>query len=104
MERQGGAWSVPETTPAPTVPNAPDPVVGKWLLGGSSLIVLEADHTISGGRHGSWDYTCTTNGGRNYELHWQPPKDWVDYLVLSADGRMLDGHTRHDKPYSAARQ
>jgi hypothetical protein len=84
-------------SPAP-VPEGPsrgwDPVVGPWLLEGRSKLTLGADHLISGDRHGSWRYTMTTGVGRNYELHWHPPKDWVDYVVLSSDGRTLDGKTR----------
>ena len=64
--------------------------------------MLAADHAITGSREGSWTYTCTTGGGRNYELHWAH-KDWVDYLILSGDGKSLDGHTRDNKPISAFR-
>ena len=106
LERRVAVW---ETAAAanpsePAATNGPDPVVGKWLLGGNTPIVLGADYSITGGRHGWWSYSSNTDGGRNYELHWKPPKDLTDYLVLSSDGKTLDGHTRHDKPYSASRQ
>ena len=77
-------------------PQETDPVAGRWLLEGRSLLTLESDHTITGDRHGFWRYTCTTNGGRNYELHWKLPKDWVDYLVLSGDGKNMAGKTRNN--------
>ena len=96
------------SAPPPGVPEAPsqgwDPVVGQWLLEGRSPITLGADHTIEGGRHGTWNYSCTTNGGRNYELHYPPPKSWTDYVVLSGDGRTLAGKTRNNQPISAYRQ
>ena len=72
------------------------------MLEGRSPLVLTADHAITGSREGIWTYTCTTGGGRNYELHWAH-KDWVDYLVLSGDGKSLDGHTHDHKPISAFR-
>ena len=78
-------------------------MIGQWLLEGRSPLTLQPDHSISGDRHGTWVYTCTTNGGRNYELHWKPPKNWVDYLVLSGDGKTLYGKTRNSRPISAYR-
>ena len=115
MERQIGVWLPPapanaaapvnaaEATPSVSVPastpNAtfqePDPVIGDWLLENRSHLTLGADHTISGDRHGYWRCTATTNGGRNYEMHWNPPKNWVDYLVLSSDGKTLEGKSRN---------
>ena len=92
------------SAPPAAAPEAPsrgwDPVIGQWLLEGRSSLTLGADHTISGDRHGTWYYTSTTNGGRNYELHWNPPKRWVDYLVLSGDGKTMGGKTRESKPIS----
>ncbi len=79
-------------------------MIGHWLLEGRSSLMLGADHTISGGRRGTWRYTCTTDGGRNYELHWTPPKYWVDYLVLSGDGKTMGGKTRENKSISYFRQ
>ena len=110
VERQTGAWlpSAPanaaaEATPSVSVPastpNAtfqePDPVIGDWLLESRSHLALGADHAISGDRHGYWRYTSTTSSGRNYEMHWNPPKNWVDYLVLSSDGKSLEGKSRN---------
>ncbi len=121
VERQIGLWTpanAPAVPPAPAVaaatpsvsappaaiPAAPsqgwDPVIGQWLLEGRSSLTLGADHTISGDRHGTWYYSCTTNGGRNYELRWKPPKHWVDYLVLSGDGKTMGGKTRDNQPIS----
>ena len=94
------ASPTPPAAPPATVPDEPsqgwDPVIGPWLLEGRSRLTLGADHTITGDRTGYWSYTCTTGGGRNYELHWKPPKNWVDYLVLSGDGRTMDGKTRNN--------
>ena len=114
-ERQVGVWSPPppaalagapaavEATPSVSAPPAaPDPVVGAWLLASGSPITLNADHAITGSRAGIWRYTCTTNGGRNYELHWSH-KNWEDYLELSSDGRSLAGHSKDNKPISLSR-
>ncbi len=95
------------TAPAPQVsatplPDWPDPVIGQWLLDGRSRITLGADYTITGDRSGVWYYTCTTNDGRNYELHWKH-KGSVDYLVLSPDGKMMGGKSRNG-PVSYSRQ
>jgi hypothetical protein len=122
VERQAGAWpppapandaaptnaaapasaiaaATPSVSAPPGAPDAtfqgPDPVIGDWLLENRSHLALGADHTISGDRHGYWRYTCTTNGGRNYEMHWNPPKNWSDYLVLSSDGKTLEGKSRN---------
>ena len=117
VERQVGVWSPPAaaaTAPAtlaaappasvPTAapPAATDPVVGAWLLASGSPFTLMTDHAITGSREGTWRYTWTTNGGRNYELHWTH-KDWVDYMVLSSDGKSLAGHSKNNKPVSAVR-
>ncbi len=53
-----------------------------------------------------WKYcrAYTDGKGRRYELHYSPPKNWVDYLSLSSDGNTLDGHTRSDKPMHLYRQ
>ena len=110
VERQEGGWPSPPPAPSPSpataavAATAPDPVVGQWNLKGTTSLVLTPDGGITGGRHGSWVYTCTTNAGRNYELHWLPPKDWVDYLVLTADGKGLNGKTKGDQPIAAYRQ
>jgi hypothetical protein len=90
--------STPPPLPQPSYGS--DPVIGQWLLEGRSQLTLGADHSISGSRSGTWSYTCTTGGGRNYELHWKPPKKWVDYLVLAADGRTMSGKTRKNEPVS----
>ena len=117
VERQVGVWSPPPAVgaapatvePTPLVsappaatPSASDPVVGAWLLASGSPFTLMADHAITGSREGTWRYTWTTNGGRNYELHWAH-KDWVDYMVLSNDGKSLAGHSKSNKPVSAVR-
>lgn len=81
-----------------------DPVVGQWMMESGSSLTLEADHSISGDRHGMWAYKGANDKGRNYELHWNPPKDWIDYLVLSSDGNSLNGHTRGSKAMSVYRQ
>jgi hypothetical protein len=90
-------------TPVPALP-APsygsDPAIGEWLMDGRSPITLGPDHAISGSRHGTWCYTCTTGDGRNYELHWKPPKNWVDSLVLAGDGRTMAGKTRQSEHIS----
>ena len=66
-ERQVGVWAPPAAIVAVANTNpAPDPVVGKWLLEGRSSLMLEADNTVTGDRHGGWLYTCDTSGGRNY--------------------------------------
>jgi hypothetical protein len=80
-----------------------DPVVGSWLLEGRSPLELNADHTISGDRHGRWVAPRSDDGKRHYELYWNPPKDWIDYLVLSDDGRTLNGTTRGGEAISAYR-
>ena len=119
IERQAGAW--PTATPVPPTgapttaatvaaaaptpaPDGAEPIIGRWILDGRSPITLEADHSITGDREGFWNYTCTTNAGRNYELHWKPPKDWIDYMVLSSDAKMLDGKTRKGKRILAYRR
>ena len=94
--------SAPPPASPPSSVQAADPVVGPWMLEGRSPLMLAADHAITGSREGIWTYTGTTGGGRNYELHWSH-KDWVDYLVLSSDGKNLDGHTRGNQPISASR-
>ena len=92
----------PPATPDPSSTGS-DPVIGQWLLENRSPLTLEANHTVTGGRHGEWRYVCTTNEGRNYEVHFKPPKGWADYVVLSSDGRRLDGHTREHRPISYVR-
>jgi hypothetical protein len=87
------------TPPAPAVPAAPaveaaDPVVGEWWTESHNAIELNPDHTLSGGRHGTWICTSTTEGARTYQLYFPPPKNWTDYLTLSADGKSLTGKTR----------
>jgi hypothetical protein len=95
-------------TPTKTVPAAQeppagqDPVIGQWSNGGSPLI-LGADGTITGGRHGTWQYHGIVEGGRHYELHWNPPKNWSDWVNISADGNRLEGHSR-GKSVSYVRQ
>lgn len=93
--------------PAPPTPNSDDaedeqaapqgqysdPVVGEWHLPSGSALTLGADHTVSGDRAGTWQYTGTTDGGRNYEIHWQN-KDWVDYITLSGDNQTMTGKSR----------
>src|SRR5439155_4978653 len=85
------AASAASTSPAPG--NALDPVVGQWWLENRTLVILGADHTITGGRHGTWVCTNSTEGRRAYQLHFPPPKNWTDYLTLSEHGRSLTGHT-----------
>ncbi len=80
---------------ATPLPDWPDPVIGPWRLDGNSQITLGADYTITGDRGGVWYYTCTTNAGRNYELHWSGKHSWVDYLVLSSDGKTVGGKSRN---------
>lgn len=106
-ETQAGEWTLPPArvvaaapTPTPAAPSvaapAPetDPVVGDWTWPNHGPVLLKADHSIQGSRHGTWKYTATTDAGRNYEMHWAH-KGWVDYVVLSSDGKLLDGK-RHD--------
>lgn len=85
-------------TPAPPAPkvavDAADPVVGEWWTESHNALQLNPDHTLSGGRHGTWICTSTAEGARTYELYFPPPKNWTDYLTLSADGKSLTGHTR----------
>ena len=38
--------------------------------------------------------TVTAEGARTYQLYFPPPKNWTDYLTLSADGKSLTGKTR----------
>ena len=111
VERQAGPWDPPSAAATPSVsalppatPEAPDPVIGQWLMENRVPITLGADHSIAGDRHGYWRYADTTSGGRNYEMHWNPPKNWVDYMVLSSDGKTLDGKTRKSKSISYLRQ
>jgi hypothetical protein len=99
----GAATPSVSSTPVPSLPEpsyGSDPVIGQWLLDGRAELALGADHSISGSRSGTWCYTGTTAGGRNYELHWKPPKNWVDYLVLAADCRTMIGKTRKNDPIS----
>ena len=92
-----------EATPSVSVPVPEvDPVVGGWMWEGRSAIKLEADHSVDGSRSGTWQYTGTTNAGRNYEVHWAH-KGWVDYVVLSEDGKILDGKSNKGKRVSANR-
>ena len=108
-ETQAGEWLFPTpavadaTTPTVSVPApAVDPVVGDWKWHNNGPLKLEADGSISGSRSGKWQYTCTTDGVRNYELHWAH-KDWVDYVVLSADRKLLDGKSKQGKHVTANR-
>ncbi len=106
--------STAPSTPAPAAPavateaatttSAQDPVVGNWTMESGTTITLNADNTITGGRHGTWKYVNTDGRGRRYEFHYNPPKTWVDYLSLSSDGKLLDGHTRNDKAMQVYRQ
>ena len=120
FERAAGPWPSAPNAPsaAPTVAGATpplssppvepakahfqeqDPVIGQWLLEGRSLITLAADHSITGDRHGAWRLISTTTGKRSYELHWKPPKNWADLVVLSDDGKTLEGKTRNSQPIS----
>jgi hypothetical protein len=85
----------PAPAPAAQQPSeGKDPAIGQWLMEGRVLITLEADHTITGGRHGTWRYNGIVEGGRDYELKWNPPKDWSDWVNISADGKSMNGHSR----------
>jgi hypothetical protein len=99
-ERQIGAWSPAPKAPPAAPAIAEDPAIGQWLLEGRSPITLAADHSITGDRHGAWRCTDTANGKRSYELHWKPPKNWTDRVVLSGDGKTLEGTTRNDEHIS----
>jgi len=89
---------MPPAPPASAVPKvaaeAADPVVGEWWTESHNAIELNPDHTLSGGRHGTWICTSTAEGARTYQLYFPPPKNWTDYLTLSADGKSLTGKTR----------
>lgn len=108
-EMQAGEWTPPApvaaAAPTPSVAAAApevDPVIGDWTWQNNGPLKLEADHSISGSRQGTWQYTCTTDAGRNYEMHWKH-KGWVDYVVLSTDGKMLDGKSNKGKHVTANR-
>lgn len=96
-EAAAGEWPEPVAPPAaePSVaaPAGPDPVIGQWMLHGESQITLGADNGIHGSREGRWVYTCTTDAGRNYELRWAN-KGWVDYMILSTDGKQMEGKSK----------
>jgi hypothetical protein len=96
------ATALAASAPKPEVKET-DPVVGSWLLEGRSPLELNPDHTISGDRHGHWSVAKSDDGKHHYELHWNPPKNWTDYLVLSEDGKTLQGKTRGNKPIAANR-
>lgn len=85
------------SAPAPKVAaEAADPVVGEWWTESHNAVELNADHTLSGGRHGTWVCTSAAEGVRSYDLYFPPPKNWTDHLTLSADGKSLTGKTRGD--------
>ncbi len=95
--RERQAELVAAAAPAPKAPaETADPAVGEWWTENRYSIELNPDHTFSGGRHGTWVCTSSAGGTRTYELHFNPPKNWVDYLTLSADGKSLTGKTRGD--------
>lgn len=87
--------------PAPPTPGAAgspagtDPAVGDWLTKNGGPITLGNDHVIRNGRDGTWVYTGTNDKGRNYELHWNH-KDWVDWVVLSDNGKVLYGANKKE--------
>lgn len=83
-----------QTQSPPAAAPAQDPVIGDWWTESHNQITLNADHTMTGGRHGTWIANASADGKPVYELHFSPPKNWVDYLTLSADGKSLIGHTR----------
>ena len=110
MVREKQAEIAAAAAPAPAAPvaaaqppPADDPVIGQWLLESGSKLTLEADHTITGDRHGTWVHTDEPKGGHHYQLRWNPPKDWVDYVDISDDGKALTGKTRGGKPISLSR-
>jgi hypothetical protein len=101
-ERQAELVVAAAPAPAPTAAPAPppaapaesaDPAIGEWWTESHNPIGLNGDHTLSG-RHGTWACTSSAEGKRTYELHFPPPKNWTDYLTLSADGKSLTGKTR----------
>lgn len=114
-ERQVAPWTPPTPPPAPVaVTAAPtatpsvlapapstDPLVGRWTRQGEP-VAFGVDGTISGAKHGHWVYTCTTSSGRNYEFKYQH-KGWADYLVLSPDGKTLDGKNQAGAHITASR-
>ena len=94
--------SVPGAPPPPAAVNATangpaqtqDPVVGNWMWPGQRLVVLGADQTAEGARSGTWRLVSATAGGRNYEFKWKRP-GLMDSLVLSGDGKTLEGTNEH---------
>ncbi len=133
-ERQIGAWYPPPPTPPPapvaSVPAAPaaapvaaatpsvsvppaatpppplpgqDPVVGAWNWQGYQTVDVGANNTINGSRHGRWYFISNMSGGRYYEFHWQK-HGAVDYVVLAADGRKLEGKNGDQKYVYAERR
>lgn len=105
-ETQAGEWTPPApavaAVPAPAPSPETDPVAGNWKWHNAGAFTLATDGSISGTHSGTWKYTCTTDVGRNYELHWQY-KGWTDYVVLSADGKTLDGKSKQGKHVTANR-
>ena len=113
IERQIGPWYPPATpAPAPTAtaaatqpppPQGADPVLGVWNWQGSQLVDVKADNTLDGSRHGNWYFISTMSGGRYYEFHWRKHGS-VDYVVLSADGKKLEGKNNDEKYVYAERR
>ena len=83
---------VPATPTTVAAPVNTDPAAGDWWTDAGAPLTLAGNHVICG-RAGSWVCTATTNNGRNYALHWAH-KDWVDYVVLSGEGKSLYGKSR----------
>ena len=118
----GGPWVPPPAAPAPeTAGAAPsvsvpapatakgqnsgdDPVVGQWKLNGYIDTAVKPDHTFSNKHHGTWQLVDATDGKRHYEFHYDKHKNWVDSLVLSEDGRSLEGADKHGTYVSAQRE
>ncbi len=85
----------PKAGPAPGAAGsdaaACDAVVGSWKWFTGSTVVLDPGGTIGGNPKNVW--TCEDADTRTFVLRWG--SRFVDTLVLSADGRRLEGKNQH---------
>lgn len=72
-------------------PLTPSPMVaGDWMRGADRFTIKEDGTWTRNDVKGTWVWVDAK--ARTLEMRWENNPKWVDFYILSADGRRLDGH------------